>query len=346
MFIHVSEIRWMYLTEHPLPEESVVVIGETEFRKAESVFAAAPNIRCVPAPAAEDEFAAVVRSNHARYAVVGVQPYRDALYTALPRMGVIARFGVGHDGIDKARATAAGILCTNTPGVLNESVAEHTMTLILAASRHFVTLASGMKSSIWAAQMGSEISGKTLAIIGVGAIGRTVARMAAFGFGMRVVGCGRTLDVDEEAMRRDGIVSVTDDFAAAVDGADYVSLHIPATPANARFMNRERLAMLGSHCWLVNTARGAVVDENALYDALASGQVRGAAVDVFEREPYVASDPARDLRQLENVVLTPHMGSNTVEANARMAQRALKNIALAEVGDYMSMDLLNPQAVP
>ena len=146
-------------------------------------------------------------------------------------------------------------------------------------------------------------------------------------------------------MRRTGFVSLTDDFAGAVRGADYVSLHIPATPDNARFIDRERLGMLGSACWLINTARGAVVDENALYDALVSGRIRGAGVDVFEREPYVPVDPARDLRKLENAVLTPHMGSNTVEANARMAQRALRNIALAEAGDYRSMDLLNPDVL-
>jgi lactate dehydrogenase-like 2-hydroxyacid dehydrogenase len=202
-----------------------------------------------------------------------------------------------------------------------------------------------MKASIWAAKMGSEISGKTLAIVGVGSIGKTVARIAAFGFGMRVVGCTRTRKVDEEAMRSMGIASVTDDFAVAVHESDYVSLHIPATPANARFINRERLGMLGPRCWLINTARGAVVDENALYDALASGEIRGAAVDVFEREPYVPSDPTRDLRKLDNVVLTPHMGSNTVEANARMAERALRNITLAEAGEYTLMDLLNPDVL-
>ena len=113
----------------------------------------------------------MVRTEGARHAVIGVQPYRGALYEALPQGGVIARFGVGHDGVDKAKATAAGLLCTNTPGVLDESVAEHTMTLILAAARHFVPLASGMRGSVWTSRMGDEISGKTLAVIGVGSIG-------------------------------------------------------------------------------------------------------------------------------------------------------------------------------
>ena len=328
-----------------MSREIVVAVGETEFRKAESVFTGASGMRCVAAPAAETDLAAMLRDTDAHHAVVGVQPYRDALYGALPRGGVIARFGVGHDGIDKGKATAAGLLCTNTPGVLDASVAEHTLTLLLAASRHFVPLAAAMRNAQWTVRMGYEISGKTLAIIGVGSIGKTVARIASFGFGMRVVGCTRSTTLSPEIMGQNGIAEVTDDFDAAVRDADYVSLHIPATAANANFIDRRKLSAMMPSSWLINTARGAVVDENALYDVLAASQIRGAALDVFQREPYVPLDPARDLRSLDNVLLAPHMGSNTLEANRRMAQRALHNIALAEAGDYRSMDLLNPDVV-
>jgi phosphoglycerate dehydrogenase-like enzyme len=219
------------------------------------------------------------------------------------------------------------------------------MTLILAAAHHFVPLAAGMRESEWTSRMGYEISGKTLAIVGVGSIGKTVARMASFGFGMKVIGCTRSTKLTEVEMKRAGIAEVTDDFARAVRDADYVSLHIPATSANARFINQERLSAMAPHAWLINTARGAVVDEGALYDALAGGRIRGAALDVFVQEPYVPGDPARDLRSLDNVVLSPHMGSNTVEANRRMGQRALRNIALAEGGDFASMDLLNREVL-
>ena len=329
-----------------MTNETIVVVGETEFRKAEVVFSSTPGLRCIPAPAAEEEFVAIVRSHGAQHAVVGVQPYRDALYAALPKGGVVARFGVGHDGIDKIKATAAGLFCTNTPGVLDESVAEHTITLILAASRHFVPLASGLhERSVWTSKMGREVSGKTLAVIGVGAIGRATARMAAFGLGMRVVGCARVTPLNNEVMDRHGIAVATSDFEAAVRDADYVSLHIPATDDNRHFINRGRLAMLPSHAWLINTARGAVVDEKALYNSLAASEIGGAALDVFEREPYVPADPAKDFRKLDNVILTPHMGSNTMEANRRMAERALLNIRLAEAGEYRSMDLLNPSVL-
>jgi phosphoglycerate dehydrogenase-like enzyme len=139
--------------------------------------------------------------------------------------------------------------------------------------------------------------------------------------------------------------AITDDFQRAVADADFVSLHIPGTPENVRFIDRERLAMIPERAWLVNTARGAVVDEGALYDALAGGRLAGAALDVFEREPYQPRDDSHDLRTLSNVLLVPHIGSNTAEANRRMAERALRNIRLAEAGDTGSMDLLNPEVL-
>ena len=119
---------------------------------------------------------------------------------------------------------------------------------------------------------------------------------------------------------------VTTDFSATVRGADFVSLHLNAEPANHHFLDRTRLAMIPSHAWLINTARGSVVDELALYDALVGERLAGAALDVFDREPYVPADPSRDLRTLPNVVLAPHVGSHTREANRGMAERALQNV--------------------
>ncbi|MGH9372799.1 MAG: NAD(P)-dependent oxidoreductase, partial [Vicinamibacterales bacterium] len=144
-----------------------------------------------------------------------------------------------------------------------------------------------------------------------------------------------------DASRLDHFDLISDDFAAIVRDADFVSLHIPGSPENARFISRERLDLLPARAWLINTARGAVVDEVALYDALVEGRLGGAALDVFDREPYEPSDPAHDLRELPQVILLPHVGSNTVEANRRMAERALRNIRLAEAGDLANMDLLN-----
>lgn len=323
-----------------MPQSVVVAVTEMEYRKAEQVFQNAEGLRCVPVPVAEAGLAAGIRDAGARHAVVGAQPYRDQLYACLSPGAVIARFGVGHDGIDKRKATAAGLLCTNTPGVLDQSVAEHTMLLVAAAARHLVPMASAMEGLRWAAEVGVELYGRTLAVIGAGPIGRAVARIAHHGYGMRVLG----VDIAPREAD-DGFESIGDSFAAAVAEADFVSLHIPATPENAKFLNAGRIAQMRAGAWLINTARGAVVDECDLFRALSSGRLAGAALDVFEREPYIPADPAWDLRTLPNVILTPHVGSNTVEANRRMAQRALRNIALAEAGDFGALDLLNREVL-
>lgn len=319
--------------------EPVVVVTEPEYRRSESVFAASP-IPCIAVPPLEAELAQAIRAHGARHAIVGPFVYQDALYAALPRRGVLARYGVGHDGIDKARATEAGLLCTNTPGVLHQSVAELTLLFILAAARHLEPLHAGMRAGAWAPRPGRELHGSTLAIIGCGTIGRATARIARLGFGMRVVGYRRS----GEGAPDDDFDAVTGDFATAVGDAQYVSLHIPALPENIGFMNRERLALMRGDAWLVNTARGMVVDEGALFDALAAGRIAGAALDVFEREPYEPL-PGKDLRTLPNVIHVPHVGSNTAEANIRMAERALHNITLAGQQAFESMDLLNPEVL-
>jgi phosphoglycerate dehydrogenase-like enzyme len=316
-----------------------IIVTELEYSKAEPVFADSL-IPCIPSPAAEEDLAETILEHGARHAIVGVNPYRERLYTALSRGSVLARFGVGHDGIDKPRATAAGVFCTNTPGVLDQSVAEHTMLLMASAARRLIELAPPMAQGKWAPVGGSELYEKKLAVIGCGPIGSAVARIASLGYGMRVIGMSRSGRCFSPA----GFSEILTDFAEAVDQADYVSLHIPATTENRHFIDQDRLSQMAPSAWLINTARGAVVDEAALYEALAEGRLGGAALDVYEREPYVPS-PKGDLRLLPNVILTPHVGSNTIEANHRMAQRALQNIGMAESGQFRSMDLLNPEVL-
>ncbi len=320
----------------------LVLVTEREFRKAADVFESAVSLECRPAPGAEAELAAAVVSSGARHVVVGGLPYRGPLYAALAPGAVIARFGVGHDGIDKVQARALGLHCTNTPGVLDQSVAEHAMLLILAAARRLPALAGTFQAPAWAPPVGMELAGKTLAIIGAGRIGRATARIARRGFGMRVVGFGRERRDARAAPRDSEFDRVTTDFESAVKDAHFVSLHIPASAQNLGFLNRERMARCGPDVWLINTARGTVVDEAALFDALIGGRLAGAALDVFTHEPYTPIDAAHDLRALPNVILTPHVGSHTTDANRGMAARALRNIDLAEAGRFDEMDLIEP----
>src|SRR5438093_391893 len=220
-----------------------VLVTELEYRKAEGSFLSAPGLECLAAPDAEADLASAIREAHASYVVVGPGTYSGALYDALPAGGVIARFGVGHDGIDKAKATAAGLLCTNTPGVLNQSVAEHTMLLVAAAARTLIAVATSMARHVWDPAIGAELQGKTLAIIGCGGIGRAVARIAYLGYGMQVVGCTRPDAPPPTALEHFG--EVTNDFGTAVRHADFVSLHMSASRDNLHWLNRERLAVRG-----------------------------------------------------------------------------------------------------
>ncbi len=319
-----------------------IAVTELEFRKAQAVFESASKdgFACLPAPREEAALAAFVKSNSIAHAVIGVDRYEGALYEALPSGGVIARFGVGHDGVDKAKAAARGILCVNTPGALDNSVAEMAIGLMLSSARHLPKASAQMAGGSWTPLVGSELAGRTLAVIGCGAIGRKVGRIAALGLGMKVVGFDLSFKDPEVLEGQFGFSELHSSFEDAVRNADFVSLHIPGIPATRDFINAKTLSMLPKNSIIVNTARGVVVDEDALYDRLSSGALAGAALDVFKTEPYVPSSPERDLRKLPNVVLTPHMGSSTAEACRRMALAALDNIANAVAGRFDKMSLL------
>lgn len=333
----------------------IVLVTETEYRKAEEIFRGVRGFDVAPAPPQEDALAALVRVRGARVAIVGNEFYRGALYGALAevaggRGALLARFGVGHDGVDKALARQHGIIVTNTPGTLDASVAEHTLWLIGALVKRLAFHEARLRAGAFEQRRGIELCGKTLGIIGLGAIGRRVAAMAHLGFGMRVVAAGGASPAElerregrplAEALAALGVASYTDDLAAVLREADIVSLHLPSNAATRRIINAARLAQMKPAAMLINTARGAVVDEVALYDALASGRIAGAALDVFEVEPYQPAAPDKDLRTLENVALTPHIGSNTVEANQRMAQSSLASAAsflAGRLGDLPRVD--------
>jgi phosphoglycerate dehydrogenase-like enzyme len=327
--------------------EVVIAVAELEYGKAQRLFeeTSQRGMLCFQAPREETGLVEAIRQRGATHAILGVDKYTGPLYEVLPKGSVLARFGVGYDGLDLPRATRHGLLCTNTPGVLDVSVAEHALALILAAVRRLPVLHARTLDDIWEPKVGMELRGKRLAVIGCGPIGRQLAKMASFGLGMEVAGC-EIADVDAGAMKGEfGFASITPDFAEAVREAHIVTLHIPSIPATRHFLNAERLKQIPAEAWLVNTARGAVVDEVALFEALSAGQLAGAALDVFEAEPYVPAEPDKDLRRLPNVVLTPHVASSTQEACDRMGRGALRNISLAIEGRFDEMNLLNPEVL-
>ena len=324
-----------------------VLVTEGEYAKGEEFFRSEGRFAVQSMHADEESLAAAVREHRARAVIVGIVPYRGRLYEALGETGgskgsIIARFGVGHDSIDKSLAHTHRAVVTNTPGVLDQSVAEHTIWLLGALARQLGAGDAAVRAGKFTGAAGFEVAGKTLGLLGIGAIGRRVAAIAHFGFGMRVIALGRRSKADLEAeagknLAARGVERYTQDADVLLRQSDFVSLHLPADPTTRHFIDAPQLAAMPSCAFLINTARGSLVDEAALYDALVAGAVAGAGLDVFEHEPYRPVAPQKDLRTLENVVLTPHVGSNTHGANARMATVCLENVATFFAGDHAGL---------
>lgn len=258
----------------------------------------------------------------------------DAAALGIPtlRTRLLANFGVGVDHIDLDTARRLGVAVTNTPGVLTEDTAELAIALMLMACRRLGEGERLVRAGAWHGwgpthHLGRRLGGKALGIVGMGRIGRAVARKAVLGFGMRLRYASRTPLPEAEAKSLDAVrVEIDQVFS----GSDVVSLHVASTPETRHLASARRLALMRPHAVLVNTTRGDVVDEAALADALERGAIGAAGLDVYEREPRV--HPA--LLALPNVVLLPHLGSATVEARTAMGMRAFENlVAWAEGRD-------------
>lgn len=322
-----------------MPEPVVVV--ESVYRKGERVFESyRDRIAWHASAEPEEEVAAAVRESGARVAVLGTEGYRGVLYGELARgahggHALIARFGVGFDGIDLEQCKRRGVFLTITRGALDQSVAEHAMALLLALARDISRLDRRTRAGSWGSSPGIELAGKPLGVAGFGAIGRKLSLIASRGFGMsiRAFDCatlgeqaGRDGTGPAEFLDRYRIGSYHTDFSAFARGTRLVSVHMPVRPETIGYFNRERLAILEPGTILVNTGRGALFDETALCEALASGQLLAAGLDVYQNEPYRPIAPHADLRTFDNVILTPHVASNTEEANRAMATMVTESI--------------------
>lgn len=250
--------------------------------------------------------------------VTYLDPVDEELLAALPRLRHLASYGVGVNHLDLAACRRRGLLVTNTPGVVTDATADHAMALLLAAARRVAEADRLVRRGGWTGMdpgwmLGTEVTGKTLGIVGFGRIGQAVARRAS-GFDLRVLYTGPRAVGFPGAER----VALERLFAES----DFVSLHVPLTLETRHLVSRERLARMRPGAILVNTSRGPVVDDAALAEALASGRLAAAALDVFPDEPRV---PAAYLG-LENVVLTPHLGSGTRETRAAMTRMVLEEV--------------------
>lgn len=245
---------------------------------------------------------------------------RAEAFTGPIRAKLLANFGVGVNHIDVAAAKAAGLWVTNTPGAVTDATADIAMTLLLMSARRASEGERMLRAGAWTGwaptqMLGAHVTGKRLGVIGMGRIGQAVAKRAHFGFGMQVSYAARSpkiLDVPALPLPLPDLLAQS----------DFVVLAVPATPETRHLIGAAELALMPPHAHLINVARGDVVDEAALIEALARGRIGGAGLDVYEREPLVP--PA--LRGLENVTLLPHLGTATEEVRDAMGLMAVENL--------------------
>ena len=241
------------------------------------------------------------------------------------RTKIIGNYGVGFSHIDIDAARSAGVVVTNTPDVLSECTADIAMTLMLMTCRRAGEGEREVRSGQWTGWrpthlVGSRLSGKTLGVIGFGRIGQETARRAHHGFGMKVLAHNRSA-INRETLQQTSAVQL-DTVEELLQQSDFVTLHCPGGVQTRHLINAQRLALMKTGAFLINTARGEVIDEAALVDALRDGKLGGAGLDVFEQEPKVHAG----LLELENAVLLPHLGSATAETREAMGLRVMKNL--------------------
>ena len=239
------------------------------------------------------------------------------------QLKIVANYAVGYDNIDVAEAKKRGVIATNTPDVLTESVAEHAIALMVSAARRIVEsdkFMRGGKYVGWAPMLllGNDLAGKTLGLVGLGRIGARVAEIAKNGFGMKII----YFDVKRSEALEKNLGLEYAELDAVLKQADFISVHVPLLESTRHLISADKIAMMKPSAYLINTSRGPVVDEKAMVEALRNKTIKGAGLDVFEEEPKMAPG----LAELDNVVLTPHTASATEETRGAMSELAAKNI--------------------
>ena len=272
-------------------------------------------------------------------AILGVFNRIDQeIIDAAPKLKIISNFGVGYDKIDIAYATKKGIVVTYLPDAVTESTAEMTWALLLALTRRIIEadqLARSSECFTWSPNLllGNDLFGKRMGILGFGRIGQAVARRA-IAFGMEVVYSGHRQTMEVEARLPATYLELEELLATA----DVISVHLPLSPATHHFIGQSQLELIKRSAVLVNMARGPIIDEVALINALQQGKLKGAALDVYEHEPEVPLA----LRELKNVVLAPHLGTATIETRIGMTRKAAQNILDFKRG-LRPVDVVNPE---
>ena len=265
--------------------------------------------------------------------IAGTEPITARVLAAAPRLRIVARRGVGVDSVDLAAATARVVVVTVTAGVLTETVADHAWALLLAVARQIPRFDRTMKAGRWERLPSLDVSGRTLGIIGFGAIGRAVARRGA-GFGMRLL----AHDAFPDPAGAAALGVALCDLDTLLATSDFVTLHVPLMPVTRGLIGEAALSRMKPTAVLINTSRGGVMDEAALLRALGEGRLAGAGLDVFEGEPH----PNPALVEMENVLVTPHIAAYTKDTLNRM-DRSCVEAVLAVIAGKRPAHVANPE---
>ena len=249
----------------------------------------------------------------------GDDPYTERVMLAAPRLRVISKWGTGIDSIDQDAAARLGIRVCNTPGAFADPVADSVMSYVLALARQTPWMDRDVRSGIWQKRMGVSLRECTLGVVGVGAIGRSVVRRAA-AFGMRLLG-NDIVAVPKPFAKANGLEMMPLD--ELLEAADYVSLNCDLNPTSHHLIGARELGLMKPTAYLINTARGPLIDEDVLVEALEQGRIAGAALDVFEQEPLPAESP---LRRLDNTLLAPHNANVSPEVWRRVDECTVANL--------------------
>jgi D-3-phosphoglycerate dehydrogenase len=270
--------------------------------------------------------------------IAGSEPYGEAVFAAAPELKVVARMGVGYDAVDVAAASRHGVAVAMAFGCNHEAVADTTLTLMTALGNRLLDYHRQVVDGGWGGQVHQGLWRTTVGIVGLGRIGRAVARRCR-GFEMRILAYDTVADPAYAAAEGIELVGLE----TLVREADFLTVHAPHTADSDKLVNAARLALMKPMACVINTARGGLVDEKALYEALSSGRLGGAGLDVFEVEPLPAQSP---LRGLPNVLLTPHCAGSAVSAIGLMTERCVDNIlALKDGRSPGDPYLLNPEVL-
>ncbi len=302
---------------------------------------ARPDIRLsqLSRPSAAEMAAALAEAHSVLVALEGIG---ETELAQAPQLEVISRFGVGYDAIDIPACTRRGVAVGVTNGGNDLAVAEHTLGLMLAVARRTIEMDQIVRTGRWRERGGrpmGELAGRTVLVVGYGRIGTRVARLCA-AFGMQVMVCDPMFPTPRIAA--DGYRPVTD-IAAALPEVDVLTLHCPLSDRTRRMIDREMLSLLKPSAWLINAARGPLVDEEALAEALRTGRLEAAGLDVLVQEPPQDDNP---LFKLSNVVLSPHVAAAPVETFEKMSVRAARNIIDHFDGTLDPGYVVNPEVLP